>query len=184
MLLTVLIIAAAVIGVFLAVVASRAGEFRVARSTTIAAPAEIVFDQVNILRQWEAWNPWGKVDPNAKMTYAGPAAGVGASYDWEGNSKVGAGRNTIIESQAPRLIRFRLEFRRPMKGTNLAEFTFDPQGGATKVTWTMTGRINFAGKMFSLFIDCEKMCGDQFDQGLAAMKSVAESKAALAVAAN
>jgi hypothetical protein len=40
----------------------------------------VAFAQVNDLRNWEAWSPWAKLDPAAKQTYAGPTAGVGASF--------------------------------------------------------------------------------------------------------
>lgn len=174
MLVPILIGLAVLIVLFAIIVALRPAGFSVSRSLAITAPAETVFPLVNTLRQWEAWNPWGKLDPNAKMTYEGPPAGVGASYTWVGNSKVGEGRSTIVESKPTELVRFRLEFFKPMKATNTAEFTFKPDGAQTTVTWTMTGKNNFIGKMFHLLIDCDKMCGDQFEKGLTSMKALAE----------
>jgi len=175
MLTSILIGLAVLVVLFVIVVASRPSDFSISRSAAIAAPAEIVFNQVNTLRSWEAWNPWGKLDPNIKMTYDGPPAGVGASYAWTGNSKVGEGRSTIVESKSAQLVRFRLEFMKPMKAINTAEFTFKPDGDQTAVTWTMNGKCNFVGKAFGLLFNCDKMIGCQFEQGLAAMKSVAES---------
>ena len=67
-----------------------------------------------------------------------------------------------------------LEFKRPFAGTNDVEFSFKPEGAQTVVTWTMTGKSNFMGKAVGLVIDCEKMCGGQFEQGLAGLKSVVE----------
>lgn len=174
MLVPILVGLAVLIVLFAVIVALRPSDFRVSRSQAITAPAETVFALVNTLRQWEAWNPWGKLDPNAKMTYDGPPAGVGASYAWVGNSQVGEGRSTIVESKPAELVRFRLEFLKPMKATNTAEFTFKPDGAQTAVTWTMTGKNNFVGKIFHLLIDCDKMIGSQFEKGLAAMKTIAE----------
>lgn len=168
---------AVILGLLLIIVAARPSDFRVTRSAAMAAPPEQVFPQVNELRNWEAWNPWGKLDPNCKMTYDGPAAGVGASYAWAGNNKVGAGRNTITGSRPNELVRFRLEFARPMKATNIAEFTFRPDGDQTVVTWTMSGKHNFVGKAFGLVMNCDKMLGGQFEKGLAQMKSLAEAGA-------
>lgn len=156
------------------VIAGQPSDFRVTRSVAIAAPPEHIFPHVNELRNWEAWNPWGKLDPNCKMTYDGPPAGVGASYAWAGSAKVGTGRNTITESKRNERVRFRLEFEKPMKATNAAEFTFQPDGGQTVVTWTMTGKYNFASKVFGLFVNCDKMCGDQFEKGLAGLKMETE----------
>ncbi|HLX94638.1 MAG TPA: SRPBCC family protein [Verrucomicrobiae bacterium] len=175
--MTILISLAVIIGLLLTIVAMRPSDFRVTRSIVIAAPVEVAFAQVNHLRQWEAWNPWGKLDPHMRLTYAGPPAGAGASYAWAGNGKVGEGRNTIIESKPAELVRFRLEFFKPMKAVNAAEFTFTNEGAETTVTWTMTGKNNFVGKLFGLIIGCDKMVGGQFEKGLADMKSVAEAEA-------
>lgn len=36
-----------------------------------------------------------------------------------------------------------LEFFKPFKGTNIAQFTFQPEQGQTRVTWTMSGQYGF-----------------------------------------
>jgi len=38
----------------------------------------------------------------------------------------------------------------------------------------MSGRQPLVGKVMSLFIDCEKMVGSQFEKGLASLKAIAE----------
>jgi len=177
MIIPILIGLAVIVALFAITVAMRPSEFRVTRSAAIAASPEQVFSQVNELRNWEAWNPWGRLDPNCKMTYDGPPAGVGASYTWAGNNKIGEGRNTITDSRPNELVRFRLEFAKPMKAANTAEFTFQPEGDQTVVTWTMSGKHNFAGKAFGLFVNCDRMLGSQFEKGLAQMKSSAEAAA-------
>jgi hypothetical protein len=96
----------------------RPSDFRVSRSTTVDAPTEAVFEQVNDLHNWESWSPWAKLDPNAKTTYEGPKAGVSAAFAWSGTSKIGEGRMTITESRPKELIRFKLNFVKPFKGTN------------------------------------------------------------------
>ena len=159
---------------FAAIVALQPSDFRVTRSAAIAAPPEAVFSQVNDLHRWEAWSPWAKLDPAAKSTYEGPAAGVGAAFSWAGNNQVGEGRMTITESRPNDLIRMNLEFIKPIKATNITEFTFKPEGNLTVVAWTMSGKNNFISKAIGLFMDCEKMVGGQFEKGLAQIKSIAE----------
>ena len=172
-----IVLALVFIGILLiVVVAGQPGEFVVSRQITMAAPPDLVFPHINELRNWEAWNPWGSLDPNCKMTYEGPSAGAGASYSWSGNNKIGAGRNTITESRHNELVRFRLEFQKPMVATNTAEFTLRPNGEHTVVTWTMSGERNVSGKLFGLLLNCDKMCGDQFDKGLAKIKSLVEAR--------
>jgi uncharacterized protein YndB with AHSA1/START domain len=171
-----LAIAAVVILVLLVVfVATRPTEFRVTRSTRVMAPPARVFARVNDFHQWEAWNPWGKMDPHMKQTYEGPPGGVGSVYSWVGNSQVGEGRMTVVESRPDELIQIKLEFFKPFAATNRAEFTFESEGAATTVTWSMSGERNFITKAIGLFMNMDKMIGGQFEKGLADMKAVVES---------
>jgi hypothetical protein len=175
MLTKILMVMPIVIVVFAGIVALRPSGFRVARTANMRAPAPTVFAQVNDFHNWEAWNPWGKLDPAMKQTYQGAPAGTGTVYTWTGNKEVGEGRMTIIESRPNDLIRINLEFFKPFAATNIAEFTFRPEGDQTVVTWSMSGKNNFMAKAIHLFMNMEKMIGGQFEQGLAQMKSAAEA---------
>jgi hypothetical protein len=175
LLLYLLIGFAAVVIVFLVVVALQPAEFKVTRSVTVGAPPDAVFPHVNVLKNWEAWNPWGKIDPKMKLTYDGPPAGVGASYSWAGNSQVGEGRATITDSQPNERVQLKLEFFKPMAGVSVADFTFQPRGEQTQVNWAMTGENNFIGKAICLFVSMDAMIGGQFEKGLAELKRAAES---------
>ena len=73
---------------------------------------------------------------------------------------------------------FKLDFIRPFEGTNDVELKIEPQGDETKLTWSMAGKNNFMAKAIGLVMDCEKMCGDQFEQGLANMKAIVEAEPA------
>jgi hypothetical protein len=175
MLRIILIALAVIVVVFVVIVALQPTEFRVARSTTISAPPQAVFAQVNDFHKWEAWNPWGKIDPAMKQSYEGAPAGVGAIYTWTGNKEVGEGRMTITESRPSDLVKVKLEFFKPFAATNTAEFTFKPEGNQTAVTWSMFGQNNFIAKAIHLFMNMDKMIGGQFEKGLASMKSVVEA---------
>ncbi|MGQ0655673.1 MAG: SRPBCC family protein [Betaproteobacteria bacterium] len=165
---------AAIVAVFLVIVALQPADFRIQRTALIAAPAQAVFAQVNDFRKWLAWSPWEKLDPELKRVYEGPPAGTGAKYAWAGNKNVGEGRMTIAESRPGELVRIKLEFFKPFAATHTAEFTFKPEGGGTAVTWSMTGRNSFMAKAMCFFVSMEKMVGGQFETGLANMKSIIE----------
>src|SRR5258706_8883151 len=141
---------AVVMIVFLSLVAMQPADFRITRSATITAPADVVFAQVNDFHKWGAWSPWEKLDPAMKKTHEGASSGTGAIYSWSGNDKVGEGRMMLTESHPSDLIRIKLEFLKPFKATNATEFTFKAEGNQTAVTWTMTGQKNFLSKAFCL----------------------------------
>lgn len=178
MIAKILIGLAAVILILVIIVASRPAEFSYQRSTTIAAPPSVIFPHLNDLHKWQAWSPWAKKDPNAKETFEGPATGVGSSMAWAGNNDVGEGKMTIVESKPDQSVQYQLDFIKPFAGTNLADFTFKPEGGNTLVTWTMRGKNTFFFKAFGLFVDCDKMIGSDFEKGLADLKILVEKPAA------
>jgi uncharacterized protein YndB with AHSA1/START domain len=160
-----------VVAILLIVVATRPADFRVERSATIAATPDALFEQVNNHRNFQKWSPWDKMDPTVKNTYSGPDSGVGSACSWVGD-KIGEGTATIIESKPGELVRERMDWRKPMQGTSTVEFTFQPQGDKTVVTWAMYGKNDFMGKFISLFMNCDKMCGPQFEKGLADLAKI------------
>lgn len=155
-----------------AVAASKPDEMSVTRKGLIPAAPDAVFAHINDLHKWEAWSPWAKLDPNSKSEFSGPAEGTGASMKWDGNSKVGSGSMTITASQPSTRIEMKLEFIRPFKGLSTVLFTLAPEAGQTLVTWNMTGRNNLMAKVMGLFINCDKMIGDQYEKGLESLKAV------------
>lgn len=68
-----------------------------------------------------------------KRTYSGAPSGKGAIYEWDGNNDVGSGRMEMTDATAPSKIVIKLDFIKPFKGHNIAEFTMQPSGGATNV---------------------------------------------------
>jgi len=174
MTLIILIVAGLLIIALIAVVAMQPTDFRITRSLTISAPAPVLFEQVSDLHRWAAWSPWDKMEPDVKKTFEGPSSGIGASYSWVGN-KTGSGRMITIENRPTEFLRFDLKFVKPFKAHNVAEFTFTPEGGKTLVTWSMTGEnTNFTSKAFSMIMNCDKMIGGQFEDGLKNLKSITE----------
>jgi len=163
------------IAAFAGVAALQPADFRVVRKAQIDGPPATVFPHVNELKKWDEWSPWAKLDPNAKNSFEGPPGGPGSSMFWSGNSQVGEGRMTIVESFPNRYIKFRLDFIRPFAATSMAEFNFEPNGDKTTVTWSMSGTKNFISKAIGLIMDCDKMIGGQFEQGLAQLNTAVKS---------
>ncbi|MBI4930430.1 MAG: SRPBCC family protein [Bacteroidetes bacterium] len=145
----------------------------VERSLTISAPAEIIHEQINNLKNWEKWSPWQKMDPAMKTEYSGSEAGAGASSKWTSENKnVGSGDMTITSS-TPDSITTAINFME--NGTATGKFIFAKSDSGIKVTWSMESDMgmNPIGRIFGLFMD--KMMGPDFEKGLAGIKEVAEA---------
>jgi len=158
----------------LALAATRPDTFRVRRAASVKAPPERIFPLINDLRRWSAWSPYEKKDPAMKRTLSGTAAGKGAVYEWDGNKDIGKGRMEIIESSPPTRVLIALDFVRPFEAHNLVEFTLEPNGDSTRVTWAMDGRSPYVAKLMGLFFSMDRMIGEDFEAGLASLRALAE----------
>jgi carbon monoxide dehydrogenase subunit G len=175
MLKKILIALAAILLIFVVVVAMQPSEFHVERTATVAGPQADVFARVNDFHKWDTWSPWAKLDPAAKVNFEGPPSGEGTVMTWAGNDKVGEGKMTLVESRPSDLVKIKVDFVKPFEGSSTSQFTFKPDGDRTAVTWTMDASHNFLEKAFCLIMNGRKMVGDDMEKGLAQIKSVVES---------
>lgn len=173
MLTTILLVILLIIIALLAYAATRPSSFRIERNASIKATPGKIGSLLEDFREWRKWSPWEELDPNLKRDYSGADKGVGAVYAWEGNNKAGQGRMEILEA-SPRSVRIKLDFLKPFRASNTAEFTLTPAGDHTTVNWAMYGAQPFMVKLMSIFMDMEKMVGPDFERGLANMKRAAE----------
>jgi len=142
----------------------------VERSRVINAPKEIVFNQINTIKNWEKWSPWHRLDPKMQITYFGPEAGTGAGYSWKSEQKnVGNGKLTITASGGDSILN---EMNFGEQGPAIAGYRFSKEGDGVKVTWYLKSDMgmNPIGKIFGLFMD--KMIGPDFERGLRNLDSV------------
>ena len=177
--LTVLVLVVVALGAVLAYATTKPDSFRVQRGITIKAPAEKIFPLINDLRAQSTWSPFEK-DPDMKRIHSGPPQGPGATYEWDGNRQVGSGRIAITDAKAPAdakapsQVTLALDMFRPMEAHNVVEFTLEPNGDGTNVTWAMHGAQPYLAKVMSTVIDCDKMVGSMFEEGLGKLKTLAE----------
>jgi hypothetical protein len=183
MLKKILVVVAVLLVGFLGVVAMQPDSYSVSRKTQIDAPAEVVFAKVNSFKSWGEWSPWEKLDPNMKKTFTREEGGVGATYAWEGNDKVGKGKMEIKESVPGKKVSYTLEFVEPFASTADTDVVIDGAAAPVIVSWTMTGKNNFMSKAFGMFMNMDQAIGKDFEEGLANLKRISEQAAKDAAAA-
>ena len=162
------------IAVVLILAATRPDTFRIARTTTIKAPPEKIFPLINDFRNWTSWSPYEQKDPDMRRSYGSTTSGRGAVYEWDGDKNVGAGRITITDASPSSMVRLNLDMLKPFEAHNVVEFTLDPRGGETAVTWAMNGGVPYLAKIVHVFFNMDRMVGGDFETGLANMKAAAE----------
>jgi len=161
------------VGALLLFAATRPNTFSVERRIVIQAPPEKIQALIADFHRWAIWSPWEKLDPAMKRSFGGQPAGVGATYEWQGNKDVGSGRMEV-KTAAPDKISIQLDFIEPFEGHDTADFMLAPKDGGTEVRWVMFGPAPFVTKLMGVFVSMDSMIGKDFEKGLAQLKLAAE----------
>jgi hypothetical protein len=150
-------------------------KFEVVRSIVIAAPREKIHPHIDSLEKWPAWSPFDTEDPTIVWEKHGPQAGVGAKRSWK-SRKMGDGEQTITASDPAKGVAMKLAMAGGCFEPFDIEFAYGRESGGTRVTWTDRGRFPAAPHWRWMgFLFVERMCGKQFETGLAALKRVVET---------
>jgi Polyketide cyclase / dehydrase and lipid transport len=157
--------------------AKQPDHYRVARSILIHAKPSELFEHCQDLQKYLDWNPFGKMDPEAKQTLTAYTSGPGSSIAWDGK-RIGAGSMTTIESKPHELLRYKMEFLRPMTEIAEAQFAFIAAGSHTEVVWSISGTNSYMRKLMGLFLNFDKMIGGSFASGLKDLKALVEASPA------
>jgi uncharacterized protein YndB with AHSA1/START domain len=147
-------------------------EFRAVRSTVVNAPPDKVYALLADPREWKRWTVWNQRDPAMAITYSGPASGAGAGWAWQSQTE-GDGKMTFTAAEPGRRLAYDLFF--PDFGTTSnGALELAPEGGGTKVTWTMNGNMGSNPLLRWIALFGDRMVGPDFEAGLANLKALAE----------
>ncbi len=153
-------------------------DYLVEREITINKPKQEVFDFIKYLKNQPQFSKWAKMDPNAKMEYRGTDGTIGAVSTWDSQEKnVGKGEQEIKKIAEGDRIDYELRFIKPFASTATAymstEATPDNQ---TKVKWGFAGKMPYPMNIMRLFMNMDKMIGDDLNVGLTNLKTLLEQK--------
>ncbi|HRP00721.1 MAG TPA: SRPBCC family protein [Flavobacteriales bacterium] len=178
---TILIILLALVGLLVILGLVGPSNYRVERSTTIAAPPAVVYGYVSHLSSMKEWGPWQAMDKDQVQRIEGTDGTVGATWHWEGDT-VGTGSQKIVSLEPNKNVRCELHFIEPFESISTATYDLEPVGDSTRITWGMEGENTFMGKIMGVFMDMDKMIGPDFEKGLANLKALAEEEQAAVLA--
>ena len=154
-------------------IAVQPNTYSFSRSQVIKAPVSVVFNEVNDYKNWPKFSPWLEQEPEATLTYLSNTSGVDAGYSWDG-AILGQGSMTTLEVIEDTSIAQKLNFITPFESETNINWTFEPQENSTKVTWSMSGKLDFKAKIYTaLYGPIEKSTGPDFERGLFKLDSVA-----------
>ncbi|MBL0745176.1 SRPBCC family protein [Chryseolinea lacunae] len=146
------------------------------KSIVIDAPAEAIFPEVSQFKNFTAWSPWSKMDPEVKQTFEGEPGTVGSKMNWDG-PKTGQGSQVIEAIDENKSVKCSLTFG-GYDGKFYSEFILAPEGNGTKVTWTYDGANDGFGAK-AMWLVMGSMMKGQYEEGLMDLKKLVEAKPAV-----
>jgi len=150
-------------------------DYTVQREIVINKPKEQVFDYIKYLKNQDNYSVWAKKDPTMKKEYKGTDATVGFVSAWDGNKEVGAGEQEIKGIKEGERIDYELRFIKPFESVSQAWLSTEAiDSTQTKVKWGFEGKGKYPFNLIHLFMDMDKMLGDDLQTGLQNLKAVLE----------
>ncbi len=150
-------------------------DLNVNKEVVINKPKQQVFDYIKQLKNQNKYSVWAKMDPNMKTSFTGTDGTVGFVSAWEGNKDVGKGSQTITNIVDGDKLETDLKFIEPWESTAKAKMTtISVNDSVTKVSWGFESKMAYPMNLMKLFMNMEKMLGDDYEKGLANLKSVLE----------
>ncbi len=148
---------------------------KIERTTTINAPANMVYDYLTKLENFNQVTVWNKRDSTVKYNKTGTDGTIGAAFIWEGDIAIsGKGKMTITALEPNKKIAHALEFTYPKKGSANSVFLLNEVNGTTTVTWTFDMATPRPWNIFNLFYSMDEEMGGDFDEGLVQLKKMME----------
>ena len=150
--------------------------YAVQREITINKPKMKVFDYIRYLKNQDNFSKWAKMDPNMKKSYSGTDGTIGFISAWDSNDKnVGKGEQEIKKISDGARIDYEIRFIKPFRSTSFAYMTTDSETeNQTKVKWGFSGNMKYPMNLMLVFMNMEKMIGNDLVTGLTNLKNELE----------
>jgi len=167
-----LLVIAAIVGIFAVIGSLLPHDYRVEARCTINAKGSVVFPWVNDLGRWPEWTNWSpKLNPHLKVELGPVTQGEGASQTW--SDPRGSGKLWIRESVPDRFVVYEYEFGNFPRSTNSVELV--PQNEGVEVVWISAGKLP-PGPFYGFFRAIFRVgLQREYDSCLLRLKELAEA---------
>jgi hypothetical protein len=152
-------------------------EYHVVREIVINKPKQPVFEYIKLLKNQNKYSVWATMDANMKTEFTGTDGTPGFISAWDSQEKnVGKGEQEILSVVEQEKVDYEIRFIKPFESTSTASMaTVSVNENQTKVSWAFTGKMKYPMNLMLLFMNMEKMIGNDLQKGLDNLKGILES---------
>jgi hypothetical protein len=151
-------------------------EYSIGKEVIINQPKAVVFEYIKLLKNQNNFSVWATMDPNMKKEFRGTDGTAGFVSAWESENKnVGKGEQEILKITEGESIDYEIRFIKPFKTTDNASMSIiSVSENQAKVRWVFTGKMKYPMNLMLLFMNMEKMVGNDLEKGLQNLKALLE----------
>ena len=153
-------------------------EYTVQRETEIDAAPGTVFNYVKFVKNTAHFSKWVMQDSDSRKEYVGTDGTVGFVFKWDSDDKqVGKGEQEIIAINEGGRIEFEIRFIKPFEGRSIAWMeTIAISEHRTRLTWVFNGKMKYPMNIITLFMNMDKVLGNDMEISLENLKNILESR--------
>ena len=120
------------------------GTYDITQTRVIAAPPEVIYEQIEDFKEWENWNPWFK-DEEIKITIGIPTQGLDANYSFI--ESYGSGKITITGLEPNKSISMNRFYDNGITSSNSeVMIVLEQVKDGTLVSWNIKGEQGLLDK--------------------------------------
>jgi hypothetical protein len=178
---TLIIVAAIVIGILVLLLIIGMfvkKEYTVSREVIVNKPKPVVFDYIRLLKNQNEYSVWATMDPNMKKEFRGNDGTSGFVSAWDSENKnVGKGEQEILKVVDGERVDYEIRFIKPFESTSLASMsTLSISDNQTRIQWKFNGKMKYPMNLMLLFMNMNKMVGNDLEKGLQNLKAILEKQ--------
>ena len=149
-------------------------DYSVAKEIIVNKSKSVVFEYLKFLKNQNKFSVWTSTDPNMKTEYRGIDGTEGFVSAWESENKnVGKGEQEILKIVNGERIDYEIRFIKPFASTSWANMIVaSANENQTRVHWEFTGKMKYSTNLTLLFMNMEKMVGNDLEKGLQNLKTI------------
>jgi hypothetical protein len=149
-------------------------DYSVAKEIIVNKSKSVVFEYLKFLKNQNKFSVWTSMDPNMKTEYRGTDGTEGFVSAWESENKnVGKGEQEILKIVNGERIDYEIRFIKPFASTSWANMIVaSANENQTRVHWEFTGKMKYPTNLTLLFMNMEKMVGNDLEKGLQNLKTI------------
>jgi uncharacterized protein YndB with AHSA1/START domain len=151
-------------------------DYSIKTEVVINKSKAVVFEYLKHLKNQNKFSVWASMDPNMKTEFRGTDGTEGFISAWDSDMKnVGKGEQEILKVVDGERIDYEIRFLKPYKSTSWAYITTATvNDNQTRVRWEFNGNMKYPTNLMLLFMNMEKMVGNDLNKGLQNLKTILE----------